>query len=171
MRDEVTVRVCTASDLEVLLSSAASNHVARRHHLDQWDLQAAGQATYLVAWRGDEPAGRGTVLCTSKYQDVTNALGSVPEINALEAFTQGQGIGSDLISGAEDVARRNGSQLLGIAVETDNDGAKRLYERLGYSDWGAGHVIDVWSEVDEHGKPTRTHRDPCWYLIKRLSAG
>lgn len=168
MTDEVTVRVCTAGDLELLLAAAGTNHVCRRHHLAQWDIQTAGQATYLVAWLGDEPVGRGTVLRTSKYQGVIDALGSVPEINALEAFTQGQGIGTKLIVGAEAVARRGGSKILGIAVETDNDGARRLYERLGYRDWGGGHVVDVWCEIDELGNPTVTHHDPCWYLVKGL---
>jgi hypothetical protein len=29
-------------------------------------MQEAGLATYLVAWRGDQPAGRCTVLAASK---------------------------------------------------------------------------------------------------------
>ncbi len=169
MTDEVTVRVCTADDLDVLMTSAATNDVGHRHHLAQWELQITGQATYLVAWQGSEPVGRGTVLRTSKYQGVIDALGSAPEINALEAFTQGQGIGTKLIAGAEAIARQDGSTFVGIAVETDNDGARRLYDQLGYQDWGGGHVVDVWSEADEHGKPTVTHHDACWYLIKGLA--
>lgn len=51
MTDEVTVRVCTADDLDVLMTSAATNDVGHRHHLAQWELQITGQATYLVVCR------------------------------------------------------------------------------------------------------------------------
>lgn len=169
MTNGLAVRPCTAHDLAVLLASADDNHVAKQHHREQWNLQAAGLGTYIVAWRGNEPVGRCTVLASSKYQAVTDVLGSIPEINALETFTQGQGIGTELIFAAEGVAREAGATALGIAVELENDGALRLYERLGYSDWGRGHVEDVWFEHDEHGEPTREHHDPCSYLTKTLS--
>ena len=48
-------------------------------------MQEAGLATYLVAWRDDEPAGRCTVLAASKYDRVRQLLGVFPEMNALEA--------------------------------------------------------------------------------------
>jgi hypothetical protein len=41
-------------------------------------MQEAGQATYLLAWRGDELAGRCTVLAASKYEKVRQMLGAFP---------------------------------------------------------------------------------------------
>ena len=50
-------------------------------------MQEAGQAMYLLAWRGGELAGRCTVLTASKYEKVRHLLGAFPEMNALEAST------------------------------------------------------------------------------------
>jgi hypothetical protein len=45
-------------------------------------MQEAGRATYLLAWRGGELAGRCTVLAASKYEKVRQLLGAFPEMNA-----------------------------------------------------------------------------------------
>jgi hypothetical protein len=71
-------------------------------------MQKAGLATYLVAWRGDELAGRCTVLAASKYDKVRQLLGAFPEMNALEARPPGQGTGTKMIACAEQTAREHG---------------------------------------------------------------
>ena len=41
-----------------------------------------------------------------------------------------------------------------MGVETGNDGARRLYERLGYA--ATGQVqLSSWDSEDEHGRVTR----------------
>jgi len=49
-----------------------------RQYLERFGMQEAGQATYLLAWRGDELAGRCTVLAASKYEKVRQFLGAFP---------------------------------------------------------------------------------------------
>jgi GNAT superfamily N-acetyltransferase len=131
-------------------------------------MQEAGQATYLLAWRGDELAGRGTVLAASRYEPVRELLGGFPELNALEARPAGQGAGSALIACAEQAARAAGATMIGLAVEVSNHGAHRLYQRLGYRDWGHGLVTDYWDETDPDGTVRKTHADACHYLTKPL---
>jgi GNAT superfamily N-acetyltransferase len=128
----------------------------------------AGQAVYLLAWRDGELAGRGTVLAASKYDAVRQLLGDFPELNALEADPVGQGTGTALIVCAEQTARASGAALIGMAVEVSNDGAWRLYQRLGYRDWGHGPVTDYWDETGPDGTVRKTHADPCYYLTKPI---
>lgn len=90
-------------------------------------------------------------------------------MNALEARPQGQGIGTATIGAAENEAARRGASVVGLAVEVDNDGARRLYERLGYVQWGHGLVIDRWTERDDRGEVVREHADECFYFTKRLA--
>lgn len=129
-------------------------------------MQEAGQAMYLLAWRGGELAGRCTVLTASKYEKVRQLLGAFPEMNALEARPPGQGTGTALIACAEQTASASGAAMIGLAVEVSNHGARRLYQRLGYQDWGHGIVIDHWEETDAAGRVLKRNADPCQYLTK-----
>ncbi len=131
-------------------------------------MQDAGQATYLLARRGGELAGRCTVLVTSKYEPVRQLLGGFPEMNALEGRPPGHGTGTALIARAEQTARTLGAAMIGLAVEVSNHGAHRLYQRLGYRDWGHGLVTDYWDETDPTGTIRKTHADPCHYLTKPI---
>lgn len=133
-------------------------------------MQDRGEATYLLAWDGDQPCGRATVFHRSKYEQVRDVLGDVPELNGLEATPRGLGIGSRLIAAAEERATALGAPLIGLAVEHGNADARRLYERLGYVDWGYGDVVDRWSERDGTGTVVREHADLCSYLVKDLTA-
>ena len=139
-------------------------------HRERWAMQQRGEARYLVAWRAGEPVGRVTVLGESKYVPVRDRLGSLVEMNALEATPQGQGVGTRLIHAAEADARAGGARWMGLAVAPDNPGAQRLYERLGYRDWGHAEVLDEWTERDAEGAVVAEHRTPCRYLVKALES-
>jgi ribosomal protein S18 acetylase RimI-like enzyme len=162
---DLDIHVCTEADMERFRALSLPGRAMARHeekfahrHVD----------TFIVAWNGDEPAGFVSVLSHSKYPNVREALGDFPELNALEAMPQGQGIGRAIIRFAEAHVRSNGARRVGLAVEPENVGALRLYERLGYSDWGRGFVVDHWHELDDRGNPTVTHADDCLYLAKLL---
>lgn len=131
-------------------------------------MQQRHEATYLIAWRADRLCGRVTLLHHSKYEEVRQFLGDFPEMNALEAVPQNEGIGTALVETAERHARRLGARRVGLAVEHDNPGARRLYERLGYQAWDNGDVVDRWTERDDCGELIQEHADDCAYLIKDL---
>jgi hypothetical protein len=52
-------------------------------------------------------------------------------------------------------------------VGLDNRRARRLYERLGYGDWGQGTVVGTWVEYPDDGPPV-TLSEVCDLLVKRL---
>jgi GNAT superfamily N-acetyltransferase len=86
------------------------------------------------------------------------------EMNALEAGPQGQGIGTALILAGEQEARRRAAPIPGLAVEVQNQGAGRLYERLGRSRREPGLVIDRSTQSDDQGNIVREHADECFIL-------
>ncbi|MGR3512082.1 MAG: GNAT family N-acetyltransferase [Paracoccaceae bacterium] len=85
-------------------------------------------------------------------------------INALAVFPerQNQGIGSQLLTAAEDQAQAKGFDKMSIQVYAQNTGAVRLYERHGYK----GVATD----------PVRLHPSPPYYtgdvllLMKSLNS-
>lgn len=52
---------------------------------------------------------------------------------AIDPAYRGEGMGSQLLSWVEDHARAGGSERLALDVSAKNQGAKRLYERYGFS--------------------------------------
>jgi GNAT superfamily N-acetyltransferase len=87
--------------------------------------------TYLVAWDGSEAVGHAHVA----WEKTT--LG-VPEIGDVfvPAELRGHGIGTELSEAAERLARTRGHRQISISASIANEGALRLYRRLGYHDAG-----------------------------------
>ena len=140
-----------------------------RFHEARFRRQEAGESLYVVAWDGDTPVGHVHLLWESEYDAVRSWFGRQPEINALNVAPalQGRGIGTALVADAERRAAERGAESIGLAVEVANVDARRLYERLGYRDWGGGLVEDVWRALLDDDTEIE-HRDPCHYLVKPL---
>jgi ribosomal protein S18 acetylase RimI-like enzyme len=96
------------------------------------DRQEAGDASYVVAWRGTEPVGHGVIRWGGR-----GPLGD-PEISNLHVPEplRGQGIGTAIVHVAEDLVRGRGFARVSIGVGADNPRAAALYQRLGYRDTG-----------------------------------
>jgi ribosomal protein S18 acetylase RimI-like enzyme len=118
--------------------------------------------TYLVAWDGDEPVGHAhiswesTKLGAPEIQDVF-----VPE------ELRGRGIGTELSQAAEALARKRGYDRTSISASVANEGALRLYRRLGYRDAGlepqrvAGLILIRGQQVEVD--------DTLIYLVKEIA--
>lgn len=162
---DVEIRPATAADLEVLVArwpEEKDQLLERERFADQ----ANGVSLLLIAWKDGEIVGRmGRLYLASKYELVREKLGVFPEINALDAWPTGTGVGTKLIAAAEEIARERGFDRMGIAVLVDNTAARRLYERLGYEHWG--EVLDEWEYRDESGAVVHVS-DPAAYLVKAL---
>ena len=82
-------------------------------------------------------------------------------------FASERGIGTALVQAGEDTARRLGHGRIALGVGLDNPGARRLYERLGYRDWGHGHTVASWREQRPGSAPV-TVTETIDMLVKRL---
>jgi ribosomal protein S18 acetylase RimI-like enzyme len=126
----VVVRLAEDGDLEVLDRVIPTGH--NDVHAQLLARQAAGAASYLVAWQGSEPVGTGLIRWAGR--------GRVPdpEISNLHVPgpRQGHGIGTAIVHFAEDLVRSRGYGRVVIGVDQDNVRAAALYERLGYLDTG-----------------------------------
>jgi ribosomal protein S18 acetylase RimI-like enzyme len=126
----VVVRVAADADLPVLDRAIPTGR--NDMHRAFLTRQAAGEATYVVAWRGSEPVGVGLVRWAGR--------GPVPEPEITNLHVpeplQSQGIGTAVIRFAEDLIRARGGSTAVIGVDHDNVRAAALYERLGYTDTG-----------------------------------
>jgi GNAT superfamily N-acetyltransferase len=131
------VHAATAADLEALVAREPEK---AKYEVNRFEAQERGEGLLLVAWEGDELRGRVRFRFWSKYVEVIDELGEFPEINALDAWPTGTGVGTKIIAECERLARERGDKQIGIGVVLTNTAARRLYERLGYEYWG--DVID-----------------------------
>ena len=161
------IRPCTQESIRQL-ERLGRSPAEMAHHRERWAWQEQGVAVYLLAWRDGQDVGRTTPLKESKYETVRSAFPGIWAMNALEARPQGRGVGTLLITAAEQRAAESGCTVLGLAVGPENLRARALYERLGYVEWRRGRVIDVWDECDDAGRVVRAHADECVYLVKRF---
>jgi GNAT superfamily N-acetyltransferase len=121
-----------------------------------------GAQTYLIAWDGGEPIGHahvawdGTTLGIPEIQDVFVP----PQVRS-------QGIGTELARAAEQMARERGHARISIGTSVANEGALRLYRRLGYRDADLAPQR-VQGTILIRGKPVEVD-DTLLYLVKDLA--
>ena len=149
----VTVTELRLDDVELVDS---------RLPLNRLDQHAVDGSTYLIAWNGAEPVGhahlawRGTHLRLPEIQDMF----VLPELRE-------RGIGTTLVHAAEQAARDRGWERISLSVSRDgNPAARRLYERLGYTDAGVDPVRTL-GVIQLRGQPFRVD-DTLLYLTKTL---
>ena len=80
---------------------------------------------------------------------------------------QNRGIGTRMMQVAETDLIQRGYRKITLNVGQDNQGARRLYERLGYivvtTDPG------VWSYIDQYGQ-RQVVKEPAWRMEKQLKS-
>lgn len=126
---ELRIRRCTAPDLPLLEwfgLYACHREIIR----EAFRRQQIGENLMLVAEANRFPAGQVWIDLARERASSTGVLWALRVLPSL----QGMGIGSLLIAAAERALRERGYERAGIAVEDDNEGARLLYERLGYQE-------------------------------------
>jgi GNAT superfamily N-acetyltransferase len=160
------IRPASDIDLATLVAVLGERH----WFTDRLVRQQRGGGVVLVAWLEDHPVGEVFLECEPATEpEVRRQLPGVPRLDHLEVAGpfQGRGIGTALIGAAEDTARRLGHERIALGVGLDNPKARRLYERLGYADWGHGAVVGTWVEYPDDGPPV-TLSEVCDLLVKHL---
>jgi len=118
-----------------------------------------------IIWRGVRWSGPDDAHVMN-YVDVANS--AFLEAGATSVAYRRKGVATALIRETERVARTKGCRQIGLSVgSTDNPEEKRLYEHLGYVDWGRGEFLISWEYIDTHGNQG-TESEVVTYLHKRL---
>ena len=141
------------------LSSNELELVGARLPLNRLD----GAGTYLVAWDEAEPVGQAHIAWR-------NTKLGMPEIQDVFVLPErrGQGIGTALALAVEQFALERGLNRLSIGASVTNDGALRLYRRLGYVDAGLP-PHRVQGTIHVRGGPIEVD-DTLIFLVKDLAA-
>lgn len=142
------IRRATAADREAILAlvprlaecgTPAGRDRQQIEHVDLRTVAAALTApapdsAILVA---EAPAGvLGFIHVRTVVDYYTQSpIGHVSDV-VLDAQAQGQGVDEALLKAAQDWASARGYRLMQLFVLPENDGARRLYERMGYrTEW------------------------------------
>jgi GNAT superfamily N-acetyltransferase len=160
------IRRASGADLAALVAVFGDRHF----FTDRLARQHAGHGVLLVAWLDNRPVGDVFLDCgPADEPEVRRHLPGVPRLVHLEVDGQlwRRGIGSALIRAGEDAARWLGHLRLALGVGLDNPHARRLYERLGFVDWGHGTVVGTWQDRDHDGRPV-TRSEALDTLVRRL---
>jgi GNAT superfamily N-acetyltransferase len=120
-----------------------------------------GHHTYLVAWDGNDPVGHAHVAWAG------GKLG-VPEIQDVfvRPERRRQGVASELTLAAERLAAERGNARISLSHGVANEGARLLYEGLGYRDAGLPPERVVGT-VLMRGRRVEVD-DTLIYLVKEL---
>ena len=121
-----------------------------------------GHQSYFVAWEDDEPVGHAHVAWTGGKLE----LPEIQDVFVLPAFRR-RGIATALTKAVEDEAGRRGHARVSLGHSIANDGARRLYEGLGYRNAGAPPER-VHGTVLMRGRPVEVD-DTIVYLVKEVA--
>lgn len=166
------IKPAEASHLEVLEHEFDPDTLSKPHSR-RYEVQKREEGVYLIAWHEHTPIGH--FLLRWSGPDDAQVRNSVEvthraflEAGATHMAYRRKGVATAFIREAERLAKEHGCTHIGLHVgSTDNPDAKRLYEHLGYSDWGQGEFLISWEDVDRNGK-TRIDSEIVIYMHKPL---
>ena len=165
--EKVVIRSLRESELPALEWDGQYAHF-RRVFQQTYEDTVRGQRLMLVAVAGLDMVGQVFVQLSSteaRYADGYQR-GYLYSLRVRPEW-QGRGIGTRLLSAAENGLRARGFGTAVIAAGKDNPGARRLYERLGYRTFADDP--GVWYFQDVNGVQ-QSIIEPCWVMQKDLSA-
>ncbi|WP_347591943.1 GNAT family N-acetyltransferase [Acrocarpospora sp. B8E8] len=140
---------------------------------DRLNSQAIGHGVLLIAWQHGAPVGDVYLwLAAAEERELRVHLPDVPLITHVEVVEgrRNRRVGTRLIRHAERFLWEAGRKQVALGVAMDNDAARRLYLRLGYTEWPHGPVATT--EVVFLPDGTRELRpELCAILTKHLDRG
>jgi ribosomal protein S18 acetylase RimI-like enzyme len=162
----VTIRPLTAADLPQLEWDGEYTHHRPVFQRTLADV-ARGIRLMLGAVVGDQVVGQVFVQLQSSELEFASAgrRGYLYSLRVRPGW-RGCGIGSQLVAAAEGELLARGYREAAISTAKENEGARRLYERLGY------HVFKddqgEWWFTDVNGLLQHV-QEPCWVMEKVLT--
>lgn len=166
-------------DIDLLCQRMGANDDA--NHWSYADKQSRDEGVYLIAWDKDIPVAH-LFICWTGNTEVPRIVdrypqaaqfGDCPEICELYVVPErrSQGIGTQLLRQALELACARGAPQLTICVDTDNPRARSLYERLGFVESGIGAFTTSGVLIDEAGQERPWQNGPQVMLVKKLGDG
>lgn len=165
----VTVRQMRDRDLNAVVAAMGQ----RGFFVDRLARQADGHGVLLVAVDGETVCGDVYLwLATVPEPAFQQHLPGVPALTHLEVTPalRSRGIGTLLVDTAEQWLRELGHDRVALGVAIDNHGARALYDRLGYVDWGHGTVTISYEARSGDGGTNRV-AETIYVLVKNLRTG
>jgi GNAT superfamily N-acetyltransferase len=168
----ITIQAAEASQLD-LLEQEFSPETLSKHHYKRYEIQKQREGVYLIAWHDHIPVGHFLLRWSGPDDARVMAYVNVKQSAYLSSGGtrvgyRRKGVATALIREAERLAKAKGCVQIGLQVgSTDNPDAKRLYEHLGYVDWGYGDFLICWEYLDLDGH-TGTESELVTYMYKSL---
>ncbi|MFS0717974.1 GNAT family N-acetyltransferase [Arthrobacter sp. 1P04PC] len=141
MGTDLVVRRCTDRELAALEAGEPPGSGIARRFLRE---QAAGNIVFAAAWRDEQLLG--TVVLDFRSEEAPE----LKHLHVQEAF-RGAGAGTAMCRWIEAQAERSGFGKLYLGVGADNPGARRLYQRLGFTFAGRS-TTTTYQYVDHDGQ-------------------
>lgn len=137
---------------------------------DRFERQKNGRGVLFSAWFDRKAVGHAYLwLEEAEEPPIAQYLPGVPLLTHLRVLPEyrNRRFGTRLIAEVQDYLRLDGHWHVALATRTDNDEAIRLYQRLGYRDWGRGLVECVAVRTKPDGD-VEYEAEECLVLIRRL---
>jgi GNAT superfamily N-acetyltransferase len=164
----VDITIVTELELPAIVAALGQERFFRDRLLRQ-DL---GNGELFVAWADATPVGD-VYLWRERSAEpaVAQHLGWTPTIQHLEVAApwRRRGIGTALLHAAQEHAAELGYARVCLGAGVTNPAARRIYERLGYVDWGHGLVDVVGEQTGPDGTLVPTS-ETCHWLVRSLQA-
>jgi ribosomal protein S18 acetylase RimI-like enzyme len=151
----MTVRAATGDDIDsvaamwVALAAEQRDHgshlfaAANRERARDLAAQYVHADNVAVAERAGKPVGFVMVHTETGFYETDSMRGVVDNLYVVPEH-RGDGVGSALLDWGERRLREDGADVLAVEALWDNEGARRLYERRGYSP----HRVTLEQPVD-----------------------
>ena len=150
-------------------------------HRSYADMQSRDEGVYLIAWDEDVPIAHLFIRWTDntevprivdRYPQAAQ-FADCPEICELYVVAErrSQGIGTQLLRRALQMARERGASQVTMCVDMDNPRARSLYERLGFVESGIGTFTTSGVLMDETGRERSWQNGPQVLLVRKLGNG
>ncbi|MEA5366691.1 GNAT family N-acetyltransferase [Amycolatopsis sp., V23-08] len=128
------------------------------------------QGVLFFGWWGTRPAG--TVYLWLEEAEEPPIQAHLPGVALLthlqvHAELRRRGVGTALVGAVEQHLAEQGRERVALAVRTDNPAAARLYDKLGYRDWGHG-TVTCYARVTLRNGGVLEVPELCHVLVKDL---
>jgi ribosomal protein S18 acetylase RimI-like enzyme len=171
----VLVRPATDDDLELLVACLKQ----REYFTNRLKCQGSGAGLLLVALHEGAPVGDVFLEFEpddEQYERPTADLDGAPLLQHLEVLEdyRNRGIGTKLLRRSEQLLQARGDKRVVLGVNADNDGAIRLYRRLGYTWYPepgcrtfTDAVVYTWNPDETR---TVSGTEKCVLMVKEFSS-